>query len=77
MSSISRNLRVKAPIKYTFDDEDSDSDEKSAPVAKKASKRPSSKAKPVPASKLSEIEKTAKQTQKEMQEFIALSCANR
>ena len=27
--------------------------------------------------KLSEIEKTAKQTQKEMQEFIALSRANR
>ena len=57
MSSTTRNLRVKAPIKYTFDDEDSDNDEKSAPVAKKASTRPPSKAKPIPAAKLSEYEK--------------------
>ena len=70
MSSNTRNLRVKAPIKYTFDDEDSDSDEKSAPVAKKASKRPSSKAKPVPASKLSEIEKIRLKNIRERKEYL-------
>ena len=68
MSSITRNLRVKAPKKYfDEDDDDSDKDEKLATVtvAKKASTRVS-KAKP----KLSEYEKIRLKNIQNHKEFL-------